>query len=474
MKKLLGRREFLALSATLGASAVVACAGPPGPAGPAGASGAAGAAGEAGAAGAAAPTAVPMAAGGTIKWAEFYSLLADKNGELNTAWVNKVSKKFEAENPGWKVETEGMKWDEIDQRAMLDLAAGVDHDFMLSSPQLMAKHQKVGDYIDLTSRIATWPQADQDDQSWTPGWKAASVGGQQIGVATGVHTRTNAYNIEMFKEAGVDPKSVKTPDDVVNAALKMTKADKDIWGLGMFMGPSRATIELYFAPMVWHFGGDFYDATTGKASLTSDASIKATQWLYDLVFVHKVTPAYSYAADADYGALILKAFTDGNIAQSMGFGSYWIGAIEEAGMLEGCHPATASCKTVTADVMLVPTSVQAQFTNAWCFSIHKLSKNPDMAFKLLTTALEPDILAEYPDAGLPARLSAWAKPEYQSEFWKTWLEAAQKGRPMPASPAYVELADTVAAALQEIMSTKADIKTTLKKYEDEWNGKYAV
>lgn len=45
---------------------------------------------------------------------------------------------------------------------------------------------------------------------------------------------------------------------------------------------------------------------------------------------------------------------------------------------------------------------------------------------------------------------------------------------MPASPAYVELADTVAAALQEIMSTKADIKTTMKKYEDEWNGKYAV
>ena len=46
------------------------------------------------------------------------------------------------------------------------------------------------------------------------------------------------------------------------------------------------------------------------------------------------------------------------------------------------------------------------------------------------------------------------------------LEAAQKGRPMPPTPYYPELADTVAAALQEILSTQADITTTLQKFEN--------
>ena len=110
------------------------------------------------------PTTAPAAAtGGTVKWAEFYSLLTDANGKLNQDWIAGVIKQFEDENPGWKVEQEGIKWDQIDQKSILDLRAGVDHDLMFSSPQLMAKHAKTGDYIDLTPVPATpcrrksWP-----------------------------------------------------------------------------------------------------------------------------------------------------------------------------------------------------------------------------------------------------------------------------------------------------------------------------
>jgi ABC-type glycerol-3-phosphate transport system substrate-binding protein len=123
--------------------------------------------------------------------------------------------------------------------------------------------------------------------------------------------------------------------------------------------------------------------------------------------------------------------------------------------------------------MLVPTKGKAQFTNSWCLSIHKLSKHPEAAWKLLNTILKPENLRTYPDAGLPGRLSAWEAPEYKSDFYALWLEAAKNGRPMPPTPAYPELADTVAAALQEILANKVDIKTTLQKFEGEWNAKYA-
>lgn len=458
---MMNRREFLRYAALMGASATAAsvlggCVVPtvtPGPA----------------------ATEAPAAEGGTVKWAEFYSLVTDINGKLNQDWMAGVVKQFEEENPGWKVELEAFKWDQIDQRSILDLAAGVDHDLMFSSPQLMAKHRETGDYIDLTPYIQKWPKEEQDDLNWSPGWAAASVGGQQVGIATGVHTRTNVYRRDWFEEAGLDPdKTFTTPEEVVEAAKLLTKADEDVWGLGMYMGPSRATIELYYAPMVWHYGGDFYDPGAKKAALTGEASLKATQWLYDLVYTHKVTPPYSYAADGDYGVLILTNFVDGKIAQGMGFGSYWIGAIQDKGMLNNCFPATAECAPGTAGVMVQPSSAKAQFTNAWCLSIHKLSKNPDISWKLMETVLRPENLATYPDAGLPGRLSAWAAPEYSSAFYQTWLEAARNGRPMPPTPYYPELADTVAAALQEILANQADIEATMKKFEDEWNAKYAA
>ncbi len=468
-KSTMNRREFLRLAAVLGASATAAsalggCVVPtPPPAAPA-------------AEEPAAPAAeAPPAEGGVVKWAEFYSLLTDASGLLNQEWLATVIQGFEEENPGWTVEQEVFQWDQIDQRSILDLAAGVDHDLMFSSPQLMAKHQETGDYIDLTPYIETWPQEEQDDLNWSPGWAAASVGGEQVGVATGVHTRTNVYRRDWFEENGLDPdKPFTTPDEVVEAAKLMTKADEDIWGLGMYMGPSRATIELYYAPMVWHYGGDFYDAETKQADLTGEASLNATQWLYDLVYTHQVTPPYAYAADANYNDVILTAFLDGKIGQGMGFGSYWIGAINEAGMLDGCFPATPECTVGSAGVMVQPGNAKAQFTNAWCLSIHKLSTNPDMAWKLLETVLQPENLATYPDAGLPGRLSAWAAPEYSSAFYQTWLEAAQNGRPMPPTAYYPELADTVAAALQEILANQADIEATMQQFQDEWNAKYAA
>ena len=416
----------------------------------------------------------PPAAGGTVKWAEFYRNQTDVSAKLNWGWEDKVIQQFEADNPGWKVELETFRWDQIDQRSIIDLAAGVDHDLIFSSPQLMARHQETGDYLDLTSYVQKWPKTEQDDLNWSPGWKSASLGGQQIGIATGVHTRCNVYNRDMFKEAGLDPdKPFTTPEEVVDAAKKLTKADQDVWGLGAYLGPQRATIELYYGPMVWHYGGDFYDPETKKATLTGDASLKAVQWLYDLVFTHKVTPPYAYAADADYNKLILTNFISGQCAQAMGFGSYWIGGINESGMLNKCFPATAECTPGKASVMVQPSSVKAQFTNAWCVSIHKLSKVPDAAWKLLETIFKPENLATYPDAGLPARLSTWAKPEYSSAFYQTWLTAAKNGRPMPPTAYYAELADTTAAAIQEIMANKADIPGTLKKFEDEWNAKYA-
>jgi ABC-type glycerol-3-phosphate transport system substrate-binding protein len=121
----------------------------------------------------------------------------------------------------------------------------------------------------------------------------------------------------------------------------------------------------------------------------------------------------------------------------------------------------------------VPTKPRAQFTNAWLLSIHKLSPNPELAMRLIEFLLKPDMLIDYPDAGLPARLSMWEKPEFKTPFYQIWLQAAKNGRPMPPTAYYPELADTVAAAVQEVITKRGNVAEILKKFETEWNAKFA-
>lgn len=409
----------------------------------------------------------------TIKFAHFYDPMAGPGHVMNIEWLEKTISAFERENPGIKVEFEWAKWDEIDIRSIRDYAAGIPHDVMMSSPQLMPKHFIAGDYLDLTSYVAKWPKVRAEDINWTPVWKKCFP----LGIPLGIHTRTTVYRRDLFEKYGLDPN--RTPEDLeslIKYAQLLTRdtdgdGKTDIWGLGMYFGPSRATIELYFAPYLWNFDGKLWDPETKKADFASEAGVKATRFVYDLVNTYKVTP--EWATVGTYDDAILLSFLAGKCAMAGGYGSYWIGPLEEKGWVTGIFPPKSWGKATVADVFVCATKPHAQFTNAWSLSINKLSKHPDESFKLLDFIVTPERLVDYPDAGLPTLLSLWEKPELQTDFYKEWLKAAKHGKSMPYTAYHGELADTVAACLQEILIKKTPIEATLKKFENEYNAKYA-
>ncbi|MFQ5795990.1 MAG: extracellular solute-binding protein [Candidatus Bipolaricaulia bacterium] len=412
-----------------------------------------------------------------VKIAHFYDPMGSGDLLSNFEWLMRQIGGFEAEFSNLKVEDEIYIWNQIDTKAMTDFRAGIPHDVMLSSPQLMPMHFLVGDYLDLSPYINQWTVEEFKDFSWSPVWQKAVQGDVQLAITTGTHTRAVAYRRDMFEEVGLDPnRPPQTLEELVEYAKRLTRdidgdGKTDIWGLGMFFGPSRATIELFVAPFIWHFGGQLWDPKTKRAVFASEAGVKAAQFVYDLVYTYKVTPEFSVTGG--YDDRILADFLQGKTAMSFGYGSYWIGALESEGFIEGCFPATSACTPIKADIFLNPTAPQAAFTNAWYFSIHKLSKNPDASFELIEYLLRPEILNEFPDAGLPARLSLWERPGYQTPFYQKWLNAARNGRAMPPTAHYGELADIVAVAFQEILVNQAPIAATLKKFEDQYNARFA-
>lgn len=450
----LTRREFLRRSAIVGASALAASCAP----------------GAFPTAPAQAPAEAPAVKESiTIKWAHYFDPLQSPAQQKNYDWMQGIVEGFEQENPNITVEPEYFDWDKIDNRSILDFEAGIKHDLVFGSPQLMPKHFQVGDFMDLGLYLDTWSQSEIEDFSWSPVWSKSGMGGSQIAVPTGVHTRAVAYRRDMFEEAGLDPDSPpQTWEETLEAAQATTT--EEVSGLAMYFGPSRATIELFFAPYVWHFGGDLWDPESGEAAFASEAGQQAAQVVYDLLYTHGVTPKSSVGGT--YDDAVLAVFLNNQAAMAWGFGSYWIATLEDQ-FTSGCFPASEDCTEESGGVFVTPTKPQAQFTNAWTLSIHQLSAYPDEAFKLLEYIVQPENLHEFPDAGLPTRLTLWERDEYQSEFYQKWLTAAEHGRPMPATVNYPELADTCAACLQEILVNQAPIPETLQEFQDEWNSKYA-
>ena len=408
--------------------------------------------------------------GGTVHLLEFYS---QSNNTANLEWLDMVTGIFEEENPGWDVEYESSTFDQIDQKAIIDHEAGVAHDVVLSSPQLMAKHDAAGDLLDLTPFLeATYTPEQIEDLNWSAGWASATFGDLQLAVATGTHIRGNMVNNEIFDAAGLDPSvPLTTPEEVMEAGIAIKESGAAEWGLGAFLGSSRATVEVTYAPLVWGYGGDFWE-NDGPA-IASDASVQAVEWLWDAVNEYEIIPPFAAAADADYDAMVKDAFLDGTVGQSTGFGSYWISALEEAGLTEGCFPATAECVATGVTPMVSPNPGSAGFANAWDLSIHANSENPDMAWKLIEVMMRPENITQYPDGGLPPWLSIYDSEAYSSDYWQIWREAAENGRGVPQTPFYPELADAIYVAIQESMTADRDeIPGILQEAQDEFVAAY--
>jgi len=413
-----------------------------------------------------------------LKVAHIYDEVAEENGGYS--WFEKVKEDFEAQNPNVEVQFENFEWNQIDVKMMQDFRSGItSHDVTMSTPQIYPQHSAVGDLADLAPFVAKdWSDSEKADFSWASTYQQGIINGQQIAIPMGSHSRIVMYNKEMFEAAGLDssrgPQSI---DELIEDAMKLT-IDKDgdgtidQYGLAMTVGPDRGTIELTFAPLLWNFGGELWDTENMKADFASEAGIKTTELIWDLLNKYKVVPPTAIV-NSNYDTLFNGSVND-KAAIIFGWGSYWIGGLQEKGYVKGVCPPTVDAELTKVGFEDYPTTSKSGFANSWSLSIYKNSENKDLAWKFINCALNADKLKSYPDAGLPIRKSAWDSPEYQTEYYNKYFSAIEKAKPMPRTPYYGELADVVFAALQNCVNAdRGDIPEILAKAQKEFNTKFA-
>ncbi|MDR2111328.1 MAG: extracellular solute-binding protein, partial [Spirochaetaceae bacterium] len=341
-----------------------------------------------------------------IKLAGTLDPAIDEANKANFAWIESAVAAFEAANPGYKVEYEAYKYDQIDTKLMTDYQAGIERGVSMVSDSLLVEHYKAGDLMDLTPYFDGWPQADREDFLWLNNLDAFRNNGRLYALPLEMHVRTIAFRKDLFVQAGLDPNAVpRTTEELVAYAKALTRGN--VYGLGIYLGNERATNEVSFSPYLWLNGGELFDDTTKMAIFASAEGVKTAQFLSDLVNVHKVTPEYMVSGGYND---ILTGFINGEFAMIEGFGNYWFNNLQQEGLAVGLNPPSVEANSGTVGLMVAPPG-SSRYVNYWTFGISESCTEKDAAVKLLYTLLRTEHLEKY-IGGLPPRQSMLDKPAY--------------------------------------------------------------
>jgi multiple sugar transport system substrate-binding protein len=192
-------------------------------------------------------------------------------------------------------------------------------------------------------------------------------GGNLFGLPGDMQNCVFFYNRKLFDAAGVEyPTDDWTWNDIVVAGKKLTNKDKNQYGTGT---PGMVDRGLW----QWMAGAELHSTDLKKSLVDSPESISVYKWIWDLIYTDKIAPAPNPSATAT------NPFISGQVA--MYFDGVWN------------MPDFATALKDDFDVALLPkhpitgkrtTSIECD--GWWIF---KGSKEPDLAFSLLTFLADP-------------------------------------------------------------------------------------
>ncbi|GBF10440.1 ABC transporter substrate-binding protein [Tepidibacillus sp. HK-1] len=120
-------------------------------------------------------------------------------------------------------------------------------------------------------------------------WNASLINGKRYGIPLDIHPLVLYWNKDLFKAANLDPeKPPKTREEFLQYAQKLTDVSKEQYG---FVVPTLWPQQFIFPTVLYQNGGQLADASTKKVTFNSQEGVEALQFLKDLIFEYKVSPA---------------------------------------------------------------------------------------------------------------------------------------------------------------------------------------
>lgn len=363
--------------------------------------------------------------------------------DAQTAAIEKLIPKFEADNPGIKVELLRDNDSSFYDKLVTQITAGKGPDVVRVDPAKAPQYIASGWALPLGDAVG-----DRADY-FPAALDAVTKDGELYGVPLDVEALALFYRTDLLAAAGYTT-APTTWADFTKAAKALTKDGN--YGAALFGG--WGAFEFY--PWLWQAGAEMLNADGTKATFNSPEAVKALQLWVDLQA--SAMPAGMATATEDD---VKGPFISGNVAMFTS-GPWTIPSLKEAGIdgkwAVAPMPAGKTNATVLGGMDLLAL---------------KNSKHPEEAKTFIGWLMKDANAKQYYQeiGGLPAKVAlfddpAFASDPYVSQF-KSVLESA-KSRPAVAASNDVDsaLGEAIQAALAGTKTPQAALDDAVAKADE--------
>jgi multiple sugar transport system substrate-binding protein len=383
----------------------------------------------AGAASALALSAALAAAGEVVWWTP----------NFNEARARELVSKFEAANPGITVRLEITTTDGLPQRVLTALQSGAAPDI------IDVQHGWVNGYAQ-NGLVIPMDEVVTEREDYVPAaLDYVTWDGQIWGVPYRIETHAVIFNKGDFTAAGLDPESPpETWDALVEAATALTGEGKS--GFAITGGGEVGNTIFRSLPFIWMNGGSIISDDMTTATVNEPAAVEAVTFYTDF-FLKGLSPASTLENDGTANRRLFIAETV-SMYQS---GQFDVASIRQE------NP------DIDIGVMPIPHpegKETAAILGGWSFVIPTDAANPEEAKTVVRFLAEAENQGALTDT-FPARTSAMDLPRFDDPILGVFKEMLPHGRPVPASPVWVQISQAYFDGIQRILLGDEDPQTAM-------------
>jgi multiple sugar transport system substrate-binding protein len=391
----------------------------------------------------------------------------DSNNKLHADFLASMVKQFTKANPGTEVTLVPVTASENDYYTKIQLmmrSPATAPDLVYEDTFLINSDIASGYLKPLDAYLPKW----SDWSKFAPASKNAVRGasdGKTYGVPDGTDTRGIWYNKQLFAKAGISvPWQPKTWDDVLSAARKVKAKLPGVTPLNLYTGAAGGEASsmqgfemlLYGTP-----AGDrsLYDASQKKWVVGSKGFKDSLDFVHT-VYSEKLGPPVEQALGANFGTTVgTELFPQGKLAMD----------IDGSWMPNNWGPTSSKpwsqWKSVIGTAAMPTQNGQApgkvSMSGGWAWSIPAKAKNPDLAWKFLTTVQTKANHAKWNaiNAGIAVRTDAASDPAYLNAVPtnKFFTDLVKYTHYRPGLPAYNQVSTAIQKAMESVTTGQASV-----------------
>lgn len=354
-----------------------------------------------------------------------WTFLNPQNDTPRDRALRLIIEKFEAANPGMKIKVESQVWFNLADKFVMAHRSNSAPDIGWINGENMGLLINAGVAEDLGPLITDkWTAAQRGDLVLPQSYEWVKVGGKQVAVPIMALSIVLFYRKDLMREAGIDPASIKTWDDLAAAAAKMQRRDGANvarWGVGMHLSTDKTTMSFGANALVASQNGKLFGDKC-KPMLANDNGVRALNMQADFIRKYKVASQESFAYTLDD---VLDQFIAGKVAMASG-GNGRFGNVAEKASWDGKQLGMLPWPSFDG------VKPGPQIMSGWFAAISKDSKNKQAAAKFVAYMTGPEGMELWTEPGglVPLFKSVFNKPAFQGpqydplrQLAKMWADA---------------------------------------------------